>query len=420
MPATTRKQGSAALTFALAAMILSSGLGATRVQAQTWSSSRGRPALWQITSVDATGDAPWPYGSEDVAGDGANAFDDDEAGADLRSVYADADADRSWLRAYVSSESAPSPETIAYFFVDTDARSSTGGDAASSELWPELSVDPTPGGYERAFAVSGGGGVAGAWRWDTDAGEWMVLDAQPSALRAEAESAIDPIRIGAAERGYFQVDVDHALSTLDASCDGNVFVRIHHDDPPQRAFGDDDDEAWACTSPLDGLGDPVVLREPECSDDDDCPAGGQCVDEVCLFTYECTGDADCPDSERCTAGACVRVVDEDCTTDAMCDGLVCADGRCAACSAAGDRACSDDLACSPDGTCVDTTDIGAGAGGAGGTGGGGSGGMAPPGEVRGGAFHCAASGVRAPAWWLTSWSLLALGWLRRTRKEKRS
>jgi hypothetical protein len=431
MPATTLGQGSEIRAIALSAVFLLSVLEAGGAQAQTWSSPRGRPALWQITSVDATGDSNWPYGSEDVAGDGAADFEEDEAGADLRTVYADADTDRLWLRAYVASESAPSENTVAYFFLDIDARNATGGDAASSALWPELEADPTTGGYERAFAVSGGGDLVGAWRWDAAASEWMVVDAQPDELRAEAQRAIDPIRIGASERGYFQVDIDHAISTLDSSCDGNIFVRIQHDDPPQRDFGDDDDEAWACRSPLDGLGDPIILREPECSDDADCPAGGSCVNDVCLFTYECTGDADCPAGERCTGGECVRVVDEDCTTDAMCDGLVCASGSCAACSESGARACEGDLVCSPDGSCVDTDDISAGgAGGASGAGGtsggaGAAGTMTPPGEVRGGAFHCAATVARTPALSLAGWSLIALALLRRARarrsgEEKRS
>lgn len=426
MPATTFGQGSHVRAIALGAALLFS---ATGVEAQTWSSPRGRPALWQITSVDATGDSNWPYGSEDIAGDGAGVFEDDEAGADLRTVYADADADRLWLRAYVAAEGAPSENAIAYFFLDADAVSSTGGDAASSELWPELEADPTSGGYERAFAVSGDGSLVGAWQWDAPTSEWRVVDAQPNELRAEARQAIDPIRIGAAERGYFQLDVDHAISTLDSSCDSTIFVRIHHDDPPQRAFVDDDDEAWACRSPLDGLGDPIVLREPQCSDDGDCPAGGTCVNEVCLFTYECTGDADCPAGERCTSGECVRVVDEDCATDAMCDGLVCVNGSCAACSESGARACDGELVCSPDGSCVDTDDVTTGAGGASGAGGAGAagaaGGMTPPGEVRGGAFQCAATHAHAPALPLAGWSLLAFALLRRARgrrigEEKRS
>jgi hypothetical protein len=118
-------------------------------------------------------------------------------------------------------------------------------------------------------------------------------------------------------------------------------------------------------------------------------------------------------------------VDEDCTTDAMCDGLVCANGSCVACNETGARVCDGELVCSPDGSCVNTDDINAGAGGAGagGSGAGGAAGtMTPPGEVRGGAFHCTAAPARTPAPSLAGWSLLlALAVLcRRSGKEQRS
>ena len=413
MPATIHGSSSPSTTLrlALVASIAIGAMAASRAEAQTWSSPRGRPALWQISSVDATGDSNWPYGAEDVAGDGASTFEDDEAGADLRTVYADADADRLWLRAYVAAEGVPSESTVAYFFLDTDARNTTGG-AASSELWPELEADPTPGGYERVIAASGDGMLVGAFRWDEATDAWQALEVERDAIRVEVEVGIDPIRIGADERGYFQMAVDHAVSTLSSSCGGNVLVRIRHEDPPDRTFGDDDDEAWACRSPLDGLGDPVVLREAECTDNADCPAGGFCVNEVCLFTYECTVAGDCPDGEQCTSGRCVRVVEEECTADAMCDGLVCANGSCAACTESGARTCEGDLACSPDGSCVDTNDVTAGAGGASGAGAGGggaagaAGAMTPPGEVRGGAFHCAVSRAGRRAHVIAGWSLL--------------
>lgn len=334
----------------LVAAFLIGAVSASRATAQTWSSQRGRPALWQITSVDATGDLAWPYGSEDVAGDGAGAFEQDEAGADLRTVYADADANRLWLRAYVASDTALSEDAVAYFFLDTDARNSTGGDAASSQAWPDLGADPSPGGYERVIVARGDGSLVGAWRWDAPNREWVAIEEQPDEIRVEVERDVDPIRIGAAERGYVQVDVDHAISTLDSSCDGNVFVRIWHDDPPMRDFGDDDDEPSACRLPLDDRGDPIVLREPACTTDSDCPADGECVDAVCIFTYACSRDVDCPAGETCRGGAC--------------------------------------------------TDDAGGGGGAGGTSGAGAAGTAgtavPPGNVQGGAFNCAATRPSAP------------------------
>jgi len=356
-----------ALTFTVAVLLLCGAIGATSAAAQTWSSMRGRPALWQITSVDATGEPSWPYGDEDIAGDGAGTFEDDEAGADLRTVYADADANRLWLRAYVAGESAPSENAVGYFFLDTDARNATGGDAASPDLWPELEADPTAGGYERVIAANADGTLVGAWRWDTPTSEWVAIDAQPNEIRVEVDSDVDPIRIFAPERGYFQVDVDHEISTLDSSCDGNIFVRIWHDDPPMRDFGDDDDEPSACRLPLDSLGDPIVLREPACTDDSDCPANGECDDGVCIFTYECTRDIDCPSGETCSGGACT------------------------------------------DGDAGNGGAGGAGSGGAGGAGAGGAAGdMVPPGNVQGGAFHCAATRSSSTPVLLTMLLLLAL------------
>ena len=379
-------------------LLLIGVVGASNANAQTWSSERGRPALWQITSVDATGEPNWPYGDEDIAGDGAGTFEADEAGADLRTVYADADANRLWLRAYVAAESAPSENVVAYFFLDTDARNSTGG-AATSDLWPELEADPRFTGYERVVAASGDGALVGAWSWSAASNEWMVLATQPGEIVVEVELDVDPIRIGANERGYIQVDIDHEVSTLDSSCDGNLFVRIWHDDTPARTFGDDDDEASACRLALDRFDDPIVLREPACSEDSDCPAGGECADGVCLFTYECSGNADCPTSETCSAGECVRVVDEDCTTDAMCDGLVCVGGNCTACAQSAARACGENLVCSPDGSCVDTDDpVGVPVGGISGE--------IPPGNVQGGAFTCAALRPSTRAATLAVWSLL--------------
>src|SRR5687767_8607530 len=89
------------------ATLLSLALPVGRVAAQSWSAPRGRPVLWQISSVDASGEQGWPYGREDVAGDGLDSFESDEAATDLRTVYADADADELWIRAYVAATGAP-------------------------------------------------------------------------------------------------------------------------------------------------------------------------------------------------------------------------------------------------------------------------------------------------------------------------
>jgi hypothetical protein len=381
---------------------------AAPARAQTWSSPRGRPALWQISSVDRTGDVGWPYGREDVAGDGMDNFEPNEAGADLRTVYADADPDRLWIRVYVASENAPPENVSFYLFIDSDDRDSTGGEARDDALWPELEADPTPGGYDRAIAARSDGTLAGAWRWDAQGSEWTAIGPPAPDVEVEVDRDVDPIRIGTAERGYLQVDLDHDVSGLDTSCEGNVFVRVRHDDPPLRAFGDDDDQAAACRVPTDAFGDPSVLRDPGCDDDDDCPAAGRCREGVCLFGYDCSDDDDCRTGERCTGSACVRVVERECTRDADCDGLVCEGGDCAVCTESGARACASGLLCSPNGACIDPSDGPPGSAGRGGSGASGSGGAAAPGTTRGGAFECAAARVGGNAGH-SGVSLLALG-----------
>jgi hypothetical protein len=186
------------------------------------------------------------------------------------------------------------------------------------------------------------------------------------------------------------VALSHDSFGLDASCDGNIFVRLWHDGTPQRSFGDDDDEQAACRAPVDRYGDPVVLRRGQCSSDAECPAGGQCIDGVCIFGYECAGDADCRSGETCDAGVCRLTPGTACSSDADCDGLVCASGECVACTETGATACDGDAVCAPNGTCI----------GPGGTP------VTTVGRVRGGAFECAARPRPTRAAW-PPWLLLA-------------
>jgi hypothetical protein len=395
-------------------------LCAVPAEAQTWSSPRTRPVLWQLISIDESGEPGWPYGGEDIAGDGLASFEADEAASDLRTVYADADASRTWIRAYVASELAPADAVIVYFFVDGDERDDTGGEAEDSALWPELAADPSGGGYEHVVAARGDGTLQGAWRWDAQAERWSPVTPRPADSTVQIDVDLDPIRIGDLERGYVQIELAHQLTGLDASCSGRIFVRSWHDDAPARAFGDDDVRARACRPTLDVFGDPDVLREPGCDADSDCPADGRCREGVCLFTSGCSAGGDCRDDERCLVGACVRVVEGSCDADADCNGLVCRTGDCVECAENGAQACDDPLLCSPNGQCVDPErgpptagrggTGGAGSGGRGGRGGTGGGtggdGATPPGKVRGGAFQCAtvapigSARARGGAWWL--------------------
>lgn len=373
-------------------------------QQSSWSTSRERPALWQIISVDRTGEPLWPYGAEDVAGDGLSAFQPDEAASDVRSVYADATADRLWLRAYLASGATPSALLSTFFFLDTDARTDTGGPAQGQAIDPSLSGDPTAGGYERVFGVRGDGSAIGAFSWDAAQRSWVALTARAGELRTEAGRARDPLLLGAPEHGYVQLDALHALASVSASCGARIFVRTRSAGATPRAFGDDDRTAVACRAQADVYGDPNVLRSASCRADNECPSSGRCRDGVCLWAYECTAASDCPSGQSCSNNQCVLTPGRACSAAAECGGLLCESGACVACSESGTRACGGGLACSPDGRCVDPGRFvprdGEGIG-----------------EVQGGAFSCAA-GPRASGGALGLMLLSAsLLWLRRRKSQ---
>ncbi len=390
--------------FAVAVICLGSALS-SKVSAQTWTSARGWPPLWQIIAIDQSAEPSWPYGPEDVAGDGLGTFQDDEARADLRTLYADADAERLWLRAYVVSASEPAPGLTATFFLDADARVDTGGPAYGDVFEPRLTPDPTRGGYERAIAVRGDGTVVDAWEWNAQRAAWQRLQARQGAIRVEVGRARDPLGIGAPDRGYLQTAIEHALSGLNASCAAQVFVRLRYESAP-RSFGDDAQEQAACRAPVDAYGDPVVLRSFVCDADADCPRAGRCRDGVCLFAYDCGIDADCRTGEHCSADQCVRAVTGGCSTNAECAGLVCEAGSCVSCTESGTRACADGRFCSPNGSCIDAEV------------------SSSSDRVQGGAFHCAAAaGSRAPSavgWLLSTMSLLGILRSRRRWRVQRA
>lgn len=395
----------AVLIAVVVAAALASSAGSVR--AQTWGSGRSDPTLWQITSIDRTGELLWPYGTEDVAGDGTLAFLPDEAGADIRSVYADADAERLWLRAYVAAITSPGATVVTFFFINTDARTDTGGPADGDALEPTLGDDPTRGGYERALGVRGDGTALGAWQWSAEQRVWLPLAPRPTGFRTEAGRAGDPLAIGALVHGYAQVDAEHAISGLDASCGGTIFVRTRNVAPAPRVFGDDDDDgAVACQMPTDAYGDPVVLRSFTCRADAECPSNGRCREGVCLFAYECTAAADCPAGTPCSVGRCVQAVDRTCTTNGDCSGLVCDSGACVPCLEVGPRTCAAGLACSPNGRCVDPGAFEPGRAGS------------REGKVQGGAFSCSALS-EGRSRWSVLWTLLALLWLSRRRLRQR-
>ncbi len=375
------------------------------LQAQTWSDNRNRPALWQIISVDATGETGWPYGEEDVAGDGSGQFSTEEASVDLRSVYATADGDRLWLRAYVSLESSPPASAMAFVFIDADGSQTTGGTAAATEIWPDFDEDPTDGGFERAIGIRGDGTLIGVWRFNEQNANWTTQPDQAGDVNVEVGVDRDPVLIAAERHGYFQVDAAHQITGLTATCDGSILLRLWNDDPPDNGFGDDDSAVAACRVATGANGDPAVLVSAGCTSDAECPADGICYEGTCYFAYSCSTDADCRSGETCSNGVCVRVVDAECQDNADCDGLVCDSGVCVACSDSGARACDSGYFCAPNGSCIAIRDTGTDGGVVAGSGGSvspgardsgtedgltaGSGGSDSPGpDVQGGAFHC--------------------------------
>lgn len=388
--ATTQRLVRSAHWLLLALLLVSSP-----AYAQSWSAARARPALYQIIAIDRTGELAWPYGLEDVAGDGLAAQLEDEASVDLRTVYADANEERLFLRAYVVSTRAPTVRLNAFFFLDVDGDTRTGGRATGEPFVPQLGADPSEGGYERALAVRGDGTVLGAWGFDQATRAWSALDLTPDALRGEAGVARDPLQLGVLDHGYAQVSAAHALSGLNATCGGRIFVRLRHEEG-MRSLSDETRDEVACRAPLDAYGDPNVVRAFRCTSDAQCPNGGRCRDDVCLWAYDCGGDGDCRVGERCTQGRCVPGADVSCTSDAQCDGLVCEAGRCVACAEGGPESCAGGDACSPSGRCVDTRDF------------------VPTGSdrVQGGAFHCAAEPSAGGLFALLP-SLAALLWQRR-------
>lgn len=391
-----------------------SALGSSSAHAQSWADARQNPALWQIVEIDRSGETGWPYGAEDIAGDGAGRFQTDEAGSDVRSVYAAADADRVWLRAYVAASSAPPEAVRAFFFLDVDARDNTGGPAYGAELNALLDTDLSFRGYERAVGVSANGDVLGAWEWNAQSRSWSEIKNRiPQTVSAEVGSAPDPLRIGAQEHGYLQVSIAHELSTLNASCGGALYVRVVHEGSANRRFADDALDEFVCEPALDPLGDPVVLRPGTCDSDNDCPANGVCRAGVCLFAYECTGAPDCRANELCTGNRCVRVVTGSCTDADDCDGLVCANGACVACTSSGARACASGLQCSPNGSCVDPDDVEPGA-----QPGGGGGDAGVEGKVQGGALTCSTQST-SPGTLSGLASLLGLGCMLARRRARR-
>lgn len=332
-------------------------------QAQTWTLSRGYPALWQIAAVDGSGETGFPYGEEDVAGDGLRVFSAAEAAADLRTVYATADRNQLWVRAYVSAQEPPPLGVQLLLFLDVDENSRTGGPAERIADFFELPPDPSQGGYDLAVVTEAGAAPTQVLLWSAEEGLWVPLEApELDVLGVERGLAVDPLRIGPAERGYLQVVVGHGLSNLNELCASRMFVRLVHAEqtgPDEVALLVDDPLlGFECQSRVpDYSSVPVVLRSFTCGSAADCPGDSPCEQGVCLVELDCAVDLECPLAHECADGRCVRVGEAACVDDRDCGGLLCVEGACQRCDSAAELRCDEERLCAPEGTCISAAEV---------------------------------------------------------------
>ncbi len=397
-PFTLRPSARRARLFALAGLCaLTTLAGGAQAQTTTWARGRATPRLRELVVIDRTGEPGWLFGAEDVAGDGLDAFEEAERSVDLRTAYARTASQRLWLRAYLSSETAPTAELRVFFFLDVDQNPDTGGSSEAPEIDPAFDTDSAPGGYEYVLGVAGDTAVAGVWRYDRESGAYEEVELPPLAAVAESGTDRDPLRREEAERAYVQVALDFEPIELTASCSASLLIRSL----PLEGRGDLDMGAVAPCVPRDTDANAVPdlveqLPDPRCSVDSDCPAHAVCVGERCVHPGYCDADADCAAGERCTSdGLCLARGGESCEPSVGCQaGLVCSSaGQCRACDV--DGACAAGLRCAASGRCVDAdSPSGSTPSGAGSREGGVV--LLAGEEVQGGACACRLAGARSP------------------------
>jgi Cys-rich repeat protein len=377
----------------LALVLLTTSLSS----AQAWSGARTTPSVSELVATDASGQAGWPFGNEDVAGDGAT-FGAAEQSVDVRSVYAITDTARLWVRAYVSSTSAPPASLRLYFFIDADGSTATGGSAAAPNIEAAFTKDPTSGGYDHVLGLAGDGAVIGFW--DYRAAQMDFAANNGGAARADGGvgTDVDPLLLGEDTHGYVGGAVELGTAELTPTCAANLFVRAVSDAGNDLNVGARVD-CVAVDSNTNGVPD-VAENVSACANDADCPAGGRCISGRCRFTTVCAADADCGAGETCDNGRCVATGGQTCSSSADCNDLVCSNGTCTPCGGAG-ATCGSVQACGPDGRCVTGT-AGPGSDAAA---------LVDPDEiVQGGAFTCGigSSAPHGAAWLGVGLSLLAI------------
>ncbi len=365
-------------------LALSTWFFAAPLFAATWVGGRTTPTLREVVAIDATGETSWLYGQEDVAGDGLAVFQPQEQSIDVRTAYAATDNANFWVRTYVSEQNGVGGNVIVYVFIDADGNAATGGRADTVDVNALLTTDPSPGGYEYVLGIRGNGTVENVWSWNAATTRFQALQPNQGTRVGEAGRDVDPIRIGADQHGYVQAYVDLATVGLTAACGANLYFRSVNT-AAGIGNGDLDVGTAAPCVARDTNGDrvpDVVVPPSGCTADDQCPNNGVCVNGSCVVAPPCRTASDCPSGQQCTSdGRCVQQGGGPCTTNAQCNGLVCLNGACTACTPGGTE-CGAGNRCGPDGRCVTGGDPG-------GTGGDGGLALSPGEEVEGGAFHCA-------------------------------
>lgn len=351
--------------------------------AQTWTGGRTGPALGELFAIDKTGEPGWIYGAEDLAGDGLDSFKQQEMSIDIRTAYASTDAQRFWARVYVSDAASPGGNINAYVFIDADKSASTGGGAAATDIDPKLTGDPSGGGYEFCLGVKGNQSLS-LWEWSGSA--WTPKNLTPPQSAAEVGAILDPIRLNGDVHGYLQGAVNLALVGLTQTCQANLYVRTTG--AASVGAGDLEVGVVGPCVPVDGNGngvpDPIEKPVTGCTSDAQCANGGVCLNGKCIFAAACGVPGDCQAGYTCTNGRCVLQPTGTCTTNAECNGAVCAGGQCVACTPGGSE-CGAGYVCGPDGRCISSSGGGGAAGGSGVS-------IGPDDEIQGGACACSTPG----------------------------
>lgn len=281
-------------------------LWAGKADAQSWADDRRTPALRELVTVDGTGEPNWVFGYEDIAGDGAATFSAEEQAADVRSAYAVLRSRRLWLRVYVAANAAPTNLRV-YAFIDTDRRSTTGGDANAPALDAALVGDPSPGGYELVIGIRQEANQASVWLWDERSSSYEPLtELTPLDLVVENGTDRDPLGIGSLPNGYVQGALDVSSLGISSTCDATLSFRA----TDGEGLSDRDVGSAGPCVPDDenrnGVAD-VAETTSACSADEQCPGGGECTDGSCRVPAApgmCSIDEDCAAGAECVAGSC--------------------------------------------------------------------------------------------------------------------